>query len=538
MKKYTQDAFKNLVSGLGTSKDRSTSGEWESYTYNGSELAAAYTSDWFVQQLVNVPSEETLRKWRKITTPSMTPEQIEQFEKAEKELRVKSRIKTCLKWALLFGGGGIYIVVDGQEPLDELVTESIQQGTGVNLISYDRNNVSAATIYQDETNPSYGTPASYTIDSSVYPIHESRFLRFDGRELPHNDWESNNYWGNSWIGPILPDIERVSVVSHALTQLVDEANVDVVSVENLFSKLANSETASAIRARFAEGEIVKSLYNVQLLDSTEEYQRHELSSSISGLTQLLQSFYEKPGAALGVPITKILGTSPGGMNATGESDLENYYDRLDTVREGIVADSLDTIDQVINQSVFGYHPDDWSYEWEPYWQMSEVEQTQVESAKIDNLVKLHSEGILSTAIVVKQVHEDGTFSAIEEDYVDDLEKLEEIDEDVTSAGQGVEGEDVSKEALNGAQIAQVTQIVTQMNAGEITRDQAFGIMRAALPGKSDNELNAMLGSESDIEQVRSTKEEKAAVMQQQMLGSEERQPEEVEEGDAEESEEA
>ncbi|MFQ8761936.1 MAG: anti-CBASS protein Acb1 family protein [Intestinimonas sp.] len=34
-----------------------------------------------------------------------------------------------------------------------------------------------------------------------------------------------------------------------------------------------------------------------------------------------------------IPVTKLFGRSPAGMNATGESDLRNYYDYVDTLRE-------------------------------------------------------------------------------------------------------------------------------------------------------------------------------------------------------------
>ena len=427
MKKYTQDAFKNLVTGLGTTKDRFTAGEWETYTYNGNELAAAYTCDWLVQQLVNIPADEATRKWRTITTPSMTPEQIELFEQHETKLKVKNRVRAALKWSSLFGGSGIYIVVDGQAADEELIIDMVRQGAALNFIALDRNNITAATVYSDENDPEFLMPASYTSNISTQLIDATRFIRFEGRELPKEQWESNNYWGLSDIGAVLPEVSRCQTVSHAITQLIDEANVDTISVENLFAKLANAQSTASLRARFAEGEAVKTLYNIQLLDSKEEYHRHELASSLTGLTSILAAFYEKPAAALGIPITKLLGVSPGGLNATGESDLENFYDRIDTIRTGPVADALVTTDALMNQSLFGRQFDDWSYDWDPLWQMSELEQSQVTTARIDNMIKLHSSGLLSSAIVVRQLHEDGTFNAIDESYVKDVEALEEMD---------------------------------------------------------------------------------------------------------------
>lgn len=426
--KYTQDAFKNLVTGLGTNKDRSTQGEWERYVYNGSQLASAYTCSWLVQQIVNIIAEEATRKDREITTPSMTPEQRDLFLKEEKRLKVMKQMSTALRWAILFGGSGIYTIVEGDDPLEEMNVERIRQGQNIAFAAIDRNNISPESIYVSNVDSLFMLPATYTIDATGDIIDDSRFIRYDGKELPREEWETNNYWGMSMIGPILPDIERCQMVSHALAQLLDEANVDTISVEGLFAKLANATTAADIRARFAEGEIIKTLYNVQLLDSKEEYNRRELGSSITGLTQLLESFFQKPAAASGIPITKLLGVSPAGMNATGESDLENFYDKIDSIRNGVMADTLDVTDAMINQTLFGRQFDDWSYEWEPLWQASELEQSQVTSARIDSLIKLHSSGVFTSALVARQLHEDGVFNALDEDYVKDLETLEEMDE--------------------------------------------------------------------------------------------------------------
>lgn len=39
-------------------------------------------------------------------------------------------------------------------------------------------------------------------------------------------------------------------------------------------------------------------------------------------------------------MTKLFGRAPAGMNATGESDLQNYYDYVDTLRESVLAPIL------------------------------------------------------------------------------------------------------------------------------------------------------------------------------------------------------
>jgi len=35
--------------------------------------------------------------------------------------------------------------------------------------------------------------------------------------------------------------------------------------------------------------------------------------------------------AADIPMTRLLGQSPAGMNATGDGDMRNYYDRIEAI---------------------------------------------------------------------------------------------------------------------------------------------------------------------------------------------------------------
>jgi len=439
-----KDAFKNLATGIGTTSDRRTQGYWDASAYCRSDLENMLTASWLTRAIVSVPAEEATRNWRTITTPSMTPEQVDTFESEERRLKVRSHIANALMWSDLFGGSGIYAVVEGANPVEELAPLSVSRGTRINFIVFDRDELSATYLYSDEVSPLYGLPGQYQIHRSGSLVHGSRLIRFDGEPLPRRLFEQNSYWGWSVIEPLRDDIERAEMLVAALAQLVDEANVDVIAVPELFAKLANMNTAADVRARFAEGDVIKSLYKVQLLDKKEEYQRHELSGSLSGLTQLLDAFLRIPAAGSGIPVTKLLGTSPGGLSATGESDLENYYDMVDCIRANEVSEALEVTDELICRSVFGNFPADWAYEWVPLWQESRKDQVDVESKQIESWLKVMQGGVITPSIVAQQIVDNGYMPAITPDFIDDLRALEEQD-DPTAMPEEQGGSEVSEE---------------------------------------------------------------------------------------------
>jgi hypothetical protein len=63
-----------------------------------------------------------------------------------------------------------------------------------------------------------------------------------------------------------------------------------------------------------------------MLDVDEEFERHEMR--FANLDKVMVMYLLLCAAAADIPATRLLGREPAGMNATGESDMRNYYDRL------------------------------------------------------------------------------------------------------------------------------------------------------------------------------------------------------------------
>jgi hypothetical protein len=78
--------------------------------------------------------------------------------------------------------------------------------------------------------------------------------------------------------------------------------------------------------------------NLILLEQGETYQEH--SQSLAGVDGPARGSLEMVAGAFGYPLTVLLGISPAGMNATGESDLRNFYDGIAAEQRAIYAPVL------------------------------------------------------------------------------------------------------------------------------------------------------------------------------------------------------
>ena len=71
---------------------------------------------------------------------------------------------------------------------------------------------------------------------------------------------------------------------------------------------------------------------------------------------------------LGSNRTRLLGQSPAGLSATGDSDTRNYYDMIAARQELDLRPQLERLDKLILRSA-GVDPAALTFEFRPLWQM-------------------------------------------------------------------------------------------------------------------------------------------------------------------------
>ena len=84
-------------------------------------------------------------------------------------------------------------------------------------------------------------------------------------------------------------------------------------------------------------------------------------------------FLEIVAGAADIPATRLLGASPKGMNATGHSDIRNYYDMVSSKQEIEDRPALAMLDEVLIRHATGSRPANVGYSFLPLWQMTEAE---------------------------------------------------------------------------------------------------------------------------------------------------------------------
>ena len=156
------------------------------------------------------------------------------------------------------------------------------------------------------------------------------------------------FWSDSVLQALYDAIHAVALTTTGATSLMHEAKVDIVTVPNLSEHLSSAETTQQLSARFAYAAAMKSINNLLLLGDGETWSRQ--SVDFGGLPEMVRTFLQVAAGAAEIPVTRLLGQSPAGLSATGDSDTRNYYDMIAARQELDLRPQLERLDRLIAHS--------------------------------------------------------------------------------------------------------------------------------------------------------------------------------------------
>jgi hypothetical protein len=427
---YARDTLTSLVSGLGTQRDKSNTTGYIAYIPNPAELSTVYRTSWLARKIVTIPALDATRKWRNWQADYDT---IELLEKEERRIDVQRKILQAKTKARLFGSAAIYIGTGDGNPQMPLEPERIGKEGILFLHVMERKDLNAGDIERDPESPYYGQPAWYSLhradEAKEIKIHPSRLVRFVGEPVL-DEYAKNAAWGDgdSVLTSCLEVIRQTDSVVANVASLVFEAKIDVVRVPDMMNSLTDPEYESRLMNRFALAMTAKGINGTLLLDKEEEYDTK--SPSLAQLPEIISKFTELCSGAADIPATRLLGQSPSGMNSTGESDLRNYYDRVQSIQELELTPQMAVLDECIIRSATGARDESIYYVWAPLWQITDKEKADIGKLDVEMIKVLNETGLYPEEAVanagINLLTEHGTLPGFD-DAVDEAGGLPDYD---------------------------------------------------------------------------------------------------------------
>lgn len=406
------DGFQNLVANLGTSRDKVAANGYSVTLLSDTQLLESYIGSSVAKAVVDYPAEDACREWRAWQADKDT---ISALEAEEKRLGVVQKTLDGLVRARLYGGAAIYIGTGDRDPSKPLNPALVRKGGLKYLTVLDRQELGVSDLQRDPSLPGYGMPTRYSINGST-DIHPSRLVILKGDRIPNNSSaQSRSGWGDSVLQTALEKIGHLDATIANVASLVFEAKVDVIKIKDFTKNLTDGGSAyeQLMLRRFGLAATAKGINGALLLDAQEEYDQK--SASFATLPDVMDRFMQMVSAASGIPMTRLFGMSPGGLNATGESDIRNYYDRVRQEQTLEIEPAMALLDECLIRSALGDRPADIHYNWRPLWQLQEKERAEIAdklSSAADKAARYIPEEVVGEALA-NALTEVGAFPGLE-----------------------------------------------------------------------------------------------------------------------------
>ena len=423
-----QDAFSNPLFRLGYGSQsplEATEYPLTRTTDNYALLNSLYRDNWVVQNVVGIIPDDMTKKWF-APAGAVGPEHLKELDRVQRVTALRERVNEGLRWGRLYGGAAGLIMIRGQEGMlgQPLELESIYPGTFQGLYILDRwqGVVPGMELVFEGGEP---VPAYYSITdargNTVAKVHHSRLVRFTGRDLPFLERVAELYWGESEVEALYNDVVKHDNVAANMAALTFRANVDTMEVQNLdqlFSVTSGEQQRRFWNVMQAQS-VMKSNFGMQLVNRGDQIKNTQYT--FTGLQEVYDSMCLDLSGASRIPVTKLFGRSPAGMNATGESDLRNYYDYVDTLREAKLRPILEKLLPVLAMSAWGAVPDGLDITFPPLWTPTAAEVAEIALKKAQAIRDTFQAGLFRADTAQRELKkladETGMFDSISEEEI-------------------------------------------------------------------------------------------------------------------------
>lgn len=377
------DGYVNTVIGHGlANKDPMANFLFKAAPMLADNMLTQLFMNAIARKIVSLPADEAVKNWITVEgdTENLAVQTLD-------DLGAESQFADALRWARLYGGSVILLLADdGGELDDELREDKLQ--TIEELRVYDKTQVfwNDAVLYEDPRNKQYGKPQYYQISpigGMPFLVHESRLLIFKGDPIPEYYRLLYQGWGLPALQGMMDELRNNSHSYQLALLIMERMGQSVLKLNGMLDKLEEEDGEEQIKKRLALIDLARSVMNTIAIDKEDEFDIKNMS--LTSIPDLIDRFGLALSASCNIPFTLLFGRSPAGMNATGQSDLENFYSWIGQIQRRQLKPQLDKLTRLImmcQKGLFrGKQPEQWSVKCNPLWVPSDKEQAETENQK-------------------------------------------------------------------------------------------------------------------------------------------------------------
>lgn len=321
------------------------------------------------------------------------------------DLSAHERELEAATWGQLYGGGLMLLGLDdGRDTSEPLDVTRLRGLRWVRVVP--RRDARIVSTYADARVEGYGRPALYEVDE--WPEtggpgertmwHETRVIRYPGAPTPLEVRRQNKGWDLSVLDRVISKLSQHDSLWDYTSAMMSDGSQGIWKIKGLVSSIARGAKAD-VEARFQLADKSRSMFRSLLLDADGEDFSY-VHRQFSGISDLLAQSAIRTAAAAQMPVTVLFGQSPAGLNATGESDIRLWYDRVESYQERVLRRRTERLVSLILRSkegpTEGVEPEHWRVTYRPVRKATPMEEAELRARQAQIDTAYISAGVLAS----------------------------------------------------------------------------------------------------------------------------------------------
>jgi phage-related protein (TIGR01555 family) len=372
-------------------------------------------------------AKEMTRKWIKLqaTGEDDKTEKLKAIETEMKRLKVQHAFREVAELDGFFGRAHIYLDTgDGENPeeLKSTIGDGSSDLTKMKVNPQKRLQriavIEPVWTYPNAYNASdplrmdYFNPTSWFVQGRL--IHSTRLLTFVGREVPDLLKPTYSFGGLSLSQMAKPYIDNWLRTRQAVSDLIYKFSTTVLKTNLKAALDGGSGEEMEDRAKLFTA--YHDNHGMMMLDKDSE-DFINVSVPLGSLDHLQAQSQEHMSAVSGIPLVKLLGITPSGLNASSDGEMRCFYDWIEATQEAFFTDHLSTIINLIQFSLYGELDPEIGFKWEPLWTMDDAALATVRKTNMDTDIAAINGGIImpQEARIRLAAEEDSPYASLDLD---------------------------------------------------------------------------------------------------------------------------
>lgn len=426
----TGDSFQNFALNLGQGTNNALSSS--TYGFNPitrvrTELEWIHRGSWLGGVAVDIPADDMTREGVTILS-DMTPDEKETLEEMADDLDVWNQLNNWIKWAGLYGGAILVPLIDGQDLSTPFNPERVGKGQFKGLLVLDRWMVEPSLEdLVTQPGPDLGKPRFYRVTSDapgyrLQKIHYTRAFRNVGIELPYWQAVMENLWGISCFERLYDRMVAFDSASMGAAQMVYRAWVRTLKMKRF--REANAVGGDLIKGVVKSVEFMRmyqGIEGISIIDAEDDLEIAGAGQSMAGVSDALIQFAQQLAGALQIPLVRLFGQSPAGLNSTGESDLRTYYEGIAKRQKKQMKRPVKAIYEIMARSAGINTSGGMRIKFKPLWQLDDKEKAEVAKNKTETVLGAYDAAVIDRHTALQEMRaiseETGVFSNVTDELI-------------------------------------------------------------------------------------------------------------------------